>query len=145
MSQTVSLSMPDELGLYRYASMLGNGTTRNKAGVILLDETLREKEISGIEFRNTILGRQPFVKQTGMAVWEFIMVARDFEMDAEQTAAHLQYSVDMVQAALNYYTSYSNEIDQALAENDIGEERLKQMFLNLKVFSFPFQEEKQSA
>src|SRR4051794_35009172 len=78
MSQTISLRLPDELisRLDRFARMLGNGTTRTRASVILLDEALREEEFAGIEFHNTSIGRQPFVKQTGMAVWEFIMIGQ---------------------------------------------------------------------
>jgi len=77
MSQNMSLRLPDKLisRLDRFARALGNGTTRSRAGLILIDEALREEEFSGIEFRSTSVGRQPFVKQTGMAVWEFIMIA----------------------------------------------------------------------
>src|SRR5258708_5967214 len=80
MSQTISLRLPDELvsRLDRFARRLGNGMTRTRAGVLLLDEALREEEFAGIEFRNTFIGRQPFVKGSGMAVWEFIMVAGGF-------------------------------------------------------------------
>ena len=92
MSQTVSLRLPDELicRIDRFARQLGNGTTRTRASVILLDEGLREEEFAGIEFRNTSIGRQPYIKQTGMAVWEIISVAQEFDMDLERTAAHLQ-------------------------------------------------------
>jgi predicted transcriptional regulator len=70
MSQTVSLRLPDELvgRLDRFARMLGNGTTRSRAGVILIDEALREEEFAGIEFRNTSIGRLPYIKKSGMAV-----------------------------------------------------------------------------
>lgn len=147
MSQTVSLRLPDELvnRLDRFARRLGNGTTRTRASVILLDEALREEEFVGIEFRNTSIGRQPYVKQTGMAVWEFIMVARGFAMDAERTAEYLRGSVENVKAALNYYDAYRKEIDQALADNDMGEERLKRMFPHLRVFTFPTQNEEQTS
>src|ERR1051326_654496 len=91
MSQTISLRLPDELvnRLDRFARMLGNGMTRTRASVLLLDEALREEEFSGIEFRNTFVGRQPFVKGTGMAVWEFVIVARGFDMGVERTADYL--------------------------------------------------------
>ena len=138
MSQTISLRLPDELvnRLDRFARMLGNGMTRTRASVLLLDEALREEEFAGIEFRNTFIGRQPFVKQSGMAIWEFIMVARGFDMDAERTAAYLQCPVENVKAALNYYHAFREEIDQALADNDLGEERLNRMFPSLRVFTF---------
>lgn len=143
MSQTVSLRLPEELisRLDRFARMLGNGATRARAGLILLDEALKEEEFTGIEFCNTSLGRQPYVKQTGMAVWEFIMVAQDFDMDAERVAAHLHCPAESVQSALNYYRAYPNEIDLAIADNDMGEERLKRMFPNLHVTAFAAQSE----
>ena len=101
--------------------------------MILIDEALREEEFTGIEFRNTSVGRQPYIKQTGMAVWEFIMVARRFDLDAERTSEHLEYPVTMVKAALTYYESYRSEIDQALADNVVGEGRLKRMFPDLSI------------
>ncbi len=144
MSQTVSLRLPDELvsRLDRFARMLGNGTTRTRASVILLDEALRENEFSGIEFRNTSIGRQPFIKRSGMAIWEFIMVARGFEMNDERTADYLRVPLDSVKAAFNYYSAYHEEIDQALADNDVGEERLKRMFPHLRVVTFANTDEK---
>ena len=144
MSQTISLRLPDDLAsrLDRFARMLGNGMTRTRATLLLLDEALREEEFTGIEFRNTSIGRQPFVKESGMAVWEFVMVARGFELNAERTAAYLECPVDSVKAALNYSQAFGTEIDQALADNDMGEERLKRLFPNLRVFTFPMDEER---
>ena len=137
MSQNMSLRLPDKLisRLDRFARALGNGTTRSRAGLILIDEALREEEFSGIEFRSTSVGRQPFVKQTGMAVWEFIMIAERFEMEDERIAEHLQYPVGTVRAALNYYNAYRAEIDQALQDNDIGEERLRTYLKTRAAFS----------
>jgi predicted transcriptional regulator len=142
MSRTVNLRLPDELvsRIDHFARMLGNGTTRTQATLILLDEALREEEFPEIEFRNTSIGRQSFVEQTGMAVWEFIMVAQGFGMDAERTAEYLQCPVGNVKSALNYYDVYREEIDQALQENDMGEERLKRLFPNLRVFTFSMQD-----
>jgi len=143
MSQTVSLRLPDELArrIDRFARNLGNGITRSRASIILLDEALREEEFTGIEFRNTSIGRQPYVKQTGMAVWELIMVAKGFALDAAQIAAHLQIPVENVLAALNYYEAYREEIEQALEDNAMGEERLKRLFPNLRVYEVPIQAE----
>lgn len=135
MSQTVSLRLPDELvdRIDRFARRLGNGMTRSRAGILLLDEALREEEFNSIEFRNTAIGRQPFVKATGMAVWEIIMVAKRFDLDASRTAHHLQIRPETVQAALNYFEAYRVEIEQALADNVYGEERLKRLFPSLRV------------
>src|SRR5580658_7664258 len=108
MSQTISLRLPDELvtRLDRFARVLGNGMTRTRASVLLLDESLREEDFSGIEFRNTFIGRQPFVKQSGMAVWEIVMVARRFSLALEETAEYLQLPKEAVSTALRYYEAY---------------------------------------
>lgn len=139
MSQTVSLRLPDELieRIDRFARRLGNGVTRSRASLILIDEALREEEFAGIEFRNTAIGRQPYVKRSGMTVWEILMVARRFDLDAEQTAAHLEQPIERIRAALHYYAAYRPEIDQAIADNEYDEERLKRLLPNLRVFEVP--------
>lgn len=131
MSQTVSLRLPDELvnRLDRFAQKLGNGTTRSRAGIILLDEVLRAQEFEGIHFRNTIIGRQAFITGTGMEVWQFIMVGRALGMDADRVADHLGYPVNYFKAALKYYNAYKDEINMAIANNDIfDEEKIRQLF-----------------
>ena len=139
MSQNVSLRLPDDLisRLDRFARMLGNGTTRSRAGLILIEEALREEEFAGIEFRNTAIGRQPFVKNTGLTVWEFIMTAKHYDLDAERTAAHFQHPVATAQAALNYYFVYRDEIDQAIADNHIGYDGMKRQLPHVQLFNVP--------
>lgn len=147
MSQTVSLRLPDELieRIDRFARRLGNGVTRSRASLILIDEALREEEFAGIEFRNTAIGRQPYVKRSGMTVWEILMVARRFDLDAEQTAAHLEQPIERIRAALHYDAAYRPEIDQAIADNEYGEERLKRLLPNLRVFEVPGRDQEPSA
>jgi predicted transcriptional regulator len=147
MSQTISFNLPDELvsRLDRFARMLGNGATRTSAGVLLLDEALREKEFAGVEFRNTAIGRLPFVKNTGMAVWEFVMVAQEFEMNAEQTAAHLEYSVQFVNTALDYYRAHPDEINRLIQDNDTDEETRRQQSPQLRTLSMLMHEREASA
>jgi uncharacterized protein (DUF433 family) len=137
MSETMSVRLSDEMAsrLDRFARRLGNGMTRTRASVLLLDEALREEEFAGIEFRSTFSGRQPFVKGVGMAVWEVILVARDFDLDADRTSGYLHCPTESVKAALNYYEAFREEVDQALDDNDMGEERLKRMFPSLRVIS----------
>ena len=62
-----------------------------------------------------------------------------------KVASHLCLKPEQVQSAIHYYKAYPAEIDQALEENNIGEERLQQMFPNLRVFTFPAQDEEQPA
>jgi uncharacterized protein (DUF433 family) len=136
MSQTISLRVPDQLAdrLDRFARRLGNATTRSRAGLILIDEALREEEFSGIEFRSTIIGRQAFVADTGLTVWELIMVAQAYNLDPDKTAEHLSISLRQVKAGLDYYAAYPDEIDLALADNrSYDEEKLRRNFPNLDV------------
>jgi predicted transcriptional regulator len=134
-SQVLSLRIPDKMAerLDRFARAMGNGSTRSKAGIILLEEALRESEFAGIEFRDSSIGRQAYLKASGLAVWEVIMVSRAYEMEADKTAQHFQRPLDWVQAALNYYTAYQREIDQAIEDNNIGYEKLRQMLPGLQL------------
>lgn len=148
MSQTVSLRIPDEslTRLDSYVRLLGNGVTRSRAIVMLLEEDLREIDFPGIEFRNTAIGRLPFAKRTGMAVWEFVMIGREFDMNGDRISEHLMIPIDAVTAALNYYAAYKEEIDQIVADNDsYDEEKLRRIFPNLHVFSVPKKELEQAS
>lgn len=102
--------------LGRMAERLGG--TPNEAGAALIEESLRETEFPWIDFRDSVVGRQAYCQGSGMAVWEVVMIARDFGMDAERVAQHLSVPLPMVQGALRYTAAYPDEIYGALAEND---------------------------
>src|SRR5437016_490131 len=57
-SQVLSLRIPDRMAerLDRFARRQGNGMTRTKAGVMLLEESLREAEFALIEYRDSSIG-----------------------------------------------------------------------------------------
>lgn len=139
MSQVISLRIPDRVAerLDRFARRLGNGMTRTKAGVMLLEEGLQEAEFSHIEFRDSPLGRQPYMKGSGLAVWEVVMLARHYEFDAERMAKDYPYPVESIQAALNYYESFREEIDQAMEDNRIGYEEMKKLLPGLRLVETP--------
>ena len=136
MSQVLSLRVPDQLAerLDRFARRLGNGMTRTRAGVLLLEEALREAEFALIEFRDSLVGRQACMKDSGLAVWEVILVAGHYGMDVEATARHLQRSTEWVRAAFNYYEAYRDEIDRAVEDNRIGYEAMKRLLPGLERF-----------
>ena len=139
MSQILSLRVPDQMAerLERFARRQGNGMTRTKAGVLLLEEALREAEFAHIEYRDTSVGRQPFLKGTGLAVWEMILIARSYAFDPEQIARKYPYPLAVIQAALNFYGVYREEIDQAIEDNNIGYEAMKRLMPNVKLFTVP--------
>ncbi len=142
MSQVLSLRVPDQMAdrLDRFARRQGNGMTRNKVSMLLLEEALREAEFAHIEYRDTILGRQPFVKGTGMAVWEMIMVARSYQFGADRIAQEYRYPVSVIQAAFHFYEAYRDEIDQAIEDNNMGYEAIKRLFPTAKLFLVPEEE-----
>lgn len=140
MSQTLSLRVPDELlnRIDRYVRKQG-GATRPKCIVMMLEEHIREMEFPGIEFRDTILGRQACV-QWHMEVWQFIMLGRVYDMDVNSVAEHLGYPVHLVEPAFKYYAVYKSEIDVMVDENEnMTEEKLRAILPNLQVFPFPKQ------
>jgi hypothetical protein len=123
--------------LDRFARRLGNGMTRSRAGLLLLEEGLRETEFAFIEFRNSPLGRQAYMAESGLAVWEVIMVAKDHEMDSERVARYFNRPIEWVKSAFNYYESYREEIDPSIEDNDIEYEELKRLLPNAELHEVP--------
>lgn len=75
-------------------------------------------EHSQVDFRDSLAGRQAYVKGFGLAVWEVAMIARGFDGDAGKVASYLHWSPERAQAALTYMRDYREEIDAELADND---------------------------
>jgi hypothetical protein len=86
----------------------------------LLDEGLRMSNYPYIEFRDSMVGRQAYVSGSSLAVWEVVLIAREFsEGDrVAATAEYLGWPAPRVQAALRYAEDYAEEIGAALADND---------------------------
>ena len=116
----------------------------SEVGARFIEEGIRQSRFPHLEFRSFNGERHACVKGS-LQVWQVIMVAKGADMNAEKVASHLCLKPEQVQSAIHYYKAYPAEIDQALEENNIGEERLRQMFPNLRVFTFPAQDEEQPA
>jgi len=82
------LELPDEQAarLDRFAS--GVRKPRLEATAQLIEEALRHEDFRAIAFRDSVLGRQAYVIGSTLAVWEVVMVAEQYALDAEKTAAH---------------------------------------------------------
>lgn len=104
---------PAELAVLERVARRCSRSPEATAG-LLLGEKLREEAFPGIEFRHSAAGRQAFVKGTGAAVWEVVMVARDLGMDTGRVAQHFGWPEVIVQAALAYARAHSDEIDAIL-------------------------------
>ncbi len=92
------------------------GRSVGETAAMLLTEKLREEGFPFIEFRASPLGRHPFVKGTSLAVWEVVLVGRQFGMDPHRTAAYLKWSEPKVGSAFAYARAYPNEIAPLVEE-----------------------------
>ncbi len=117
MSQVVSMRFQEAQmeRLRRLARRLGR--TPSEAGALLVEEALRRAEFGQIDFRDSAVGRQAYVQSSSLAVWEVILIARAYELDAVRTAEHLQWPRPRVQAALHYAQAFPGEIEAAIADN----------------------------
>jgi uncharacterized protein (DUF433 family) len=103
------------------------GRRPGATAALLLAEKLREEEFPFIEFRNSAVGRQAYVKGSRVTVWQIVMLARGLDMDARRVAAYLEWPQEQVQAALAYAAAYPQEIDPVVDEvENMTFERLKQ-------------------
>ncbi len=91
-----------------------------------------------IDFRDSIVGRQAYVRGSGLAVWEVAMLLRAHDDDAARVTDYLEWPSGHVEAAVRYIAAYPDEIDAALADNDSYDlERLRQIFPDIEVFTVP--------
>ncbi len=133
MTHVVSIRLRDDQvdRLKRFARRLGK--SQSEMGAQFIEESMREAEFAGIEFRDSVLGRQPYMKDSNLAVWEVIMVAHDHDMDAERVATYFRRPRGWVNAALNYYEGFRDEIDPVLEDNrSMTFEKLKRLLPNLE-------------
>ena len=102
-------------------------------GAQFIEEPRRKSEFAGTEFRESVLGRQPFMKDSNLAVWEVFMIARDHDMDAERVAAYFRRPRSWVNAAFHYYEAIHDEIDPVLEDNrSMTFEKLKRLLPTLE-------------
>ena len=143
MSQPVTVRLPEPSAEELRFIARKEHRSVSEVGARFIEEGMRQNRFPYIEFRSFNGERHACVKGA-LQVWQVIMVARGYGMDAEKVVPHLCLKLEEVQSALNYYKAYPAEIDQALEENNIGEEGLRRMFPNLRVFTFPAQDEGQA-
>lgn len=138
MSKVVSTRLPEETEarLQRLARRLGK--TLSETGAMLIEESLRETEFAYIEFRNSPVGRQAYLKNSNLAVWQVMMLAEQYHSNVEHTATHLQKSAEWVKAAFNYAEAYPEEINFAIADNlAINYTTLKRILPQTELISIP--------
>ena len=138
MSKVVStrLAAETEARLQRLARRLGK--TPSETGAMLIEESLRQSEFAFIEFRNSTVGRQAYMKNSNLAVWQVIMLSDEYNRNISKIVNHLQKPVAWVQAAFNYAETYSSEIDLAIADAmAINYTTIKRLLPQTELISIP--------
>lgn len=137
MSQVVSLRLPDETAERLKVNARRTGRTLNEAASRSLEEWLRQEEFADIEFRN-FNGERHACLKGALPIWQLIMVAKDYGMDADKTAAHFRFPLQRVKAAYHYYEAYPREVDQAIADNNtVTFDTLKRLLPQLEAIAIP--------
>jgi len=87
---TINVELRDEQAarLDRFASALHK--SRGEATAQLIEEGLRHAEFPAIEFRDSLPGREAYLVGSRLPVWQVLMIAKAYGMDASLTAQHLQ-------------------------------------------------------
>jgi hypothetical protein len=118
MSQVLSLRLADRQAtrLKKYARRLGR--TPSETGRILLDEALRQLEFPYIEFRDSAVGRQAYIKGRRSTVWMVMLIARGYKNDPKKTAKHFEWPLELIEAAFQYAKAFPGEVEDALQEVD---------------------------
>ncbi|MDQ2743908.1 MAG: hypothetical protein M3Z66_16655 [Chloroflexota bacterium] len=80
-------------------------------------EGLRMAEYPGIVFRDGPAGRRPGLAGHGLDVWEIVETIQNEGGNPQAAAAYLSINPTMVNAALDYYLDYKDEIDQWIDRN----------------------------
>jgi len=95
-----------------------HGWTPSDTSARLVEEGLRRSEFAFIDFRDSAAGRQAYLQGSSLAVWEVMLLLRNYKADARRVARHLQWPEQKVRAAINYAEAFPAEIEDALSENE---------------------------
>jgi len=133
MSQVVTVRVPEETADAMRRIAQKERRSLSDVGARMIEEWVRQNQFAHIEFRSFNGERHACLKER-IQVWQVVMVARDYQMNRDQTAMHLGLTNEQIQAALNYYEAFPDEIDMALSENDaMGYEQVKRLLPNVRV------------
>jgi uncharacterized protein (DUF433 family) len=100
-----------------------SGTQPSTLAQRYVDEGLRHDDHPLVHFLAGAEGRRSVLVGTGLDVWEVIATVRDNGNDLAAAASYLEIPRGLVEAAVNYYGEYREEIDRQVADNEAEYER----------------------
>jgi hypothetical protein len=134
-SMVISMRLPLNSGKRLKRMARRHGWTPSDTSARLVEEGLRRSEFAFIDFRDSAAGRQACVQGSSLAVWEVLLLARDYKNDSAAVARHLRWPEAKVRAAFNYARMFAQEINHAIADNDaVDFATLSQMLPEAKEF-----------
>jgi len=134
-STVISLRLPPKSTERLRRMALRHGWTASDTSARLVEEGLRRADFALIDFRDSPLGRQAYIQGSTLAVWEVVQLIRCYNEDIAAVAAHLEWPLVRVRAALNYSEAFSNEINEAIRESEsFTFEDLKRMLPQVEIF-----------
>jgi len=124
---------PEKGRLERLARRWGRSV--GETGSRLMREGLRVADFAGIEFRDSPLGRSPYLRGSRLQVWWVVRFARKTKWTPEKIARHLALETWQVKAALTYAAAFPEEIDRFIADYEAIEfEDLRRELPDIEVF-----------
>lgn len=117
MGQPLSLRLPDATVERLHSRANRAHTAPRTLAQRYVEEGLRTDEHPLIRFSDGPAGRRARVIGTGIDVWEVVEVVRDNDGDVDAAADYLELALGLVQAAVGYYGSYPDEIDEWIEAN----------------------------
>ena len=135
MGKVVSLRLKDSQveRLDRTARRMGR--TPSETAALLLEEALRQEEFALIEFRDSPVGRQAYLKGSRLTLWQIVEFANGVDRDVKRVADLLEIPPLAVRAALNYGEAYPEEIGYAIQDNHKTLDELRRLLPGLEVIS----------
>ena len=82
------------------------------------------------------MGREAFLEGTRLKVWQIVDIYRAYGEDLARTATHLNENSKRIEAALQYAADYPDEIEAALAANNLDYADLKGKLPTLRLVEF---------
>lgn len=123
MSDHFTLRLPTGVGDRLRGHARRAGITPRTLAQRYLDEGLRSEDHPLVRFADGPSGRRAALVGSGLDVWEAIASAREHKNDLPATASYLEIPQALVEAAVNYYGAYREEIDEQIALNRAEWER----------------------
>lgn len=111
--------------------------TPSEIAAFLIEEGLREAEFAHIDFRSSSRGRTAYIAGSRISIPELIFLASVYKYDVEKTAEYFGWPAFKVEAGINYWNKYKEEVDPKVKELEaVSFESLKDKLPQMEIFEW---------